>query len=301
MVTESLLIALAGGVLGLGVGYAGVTMFRQIRIPTDLPISLSYQMDRRALLFSLMVAVGSAVLFGLVPAIQATRTDLTAAMKASDSVAHGRRRRWGRAVIVSGQVAVSVVLLVVATFIYRCFGSSSRAVPAIAPTIAMMSFDPSLVRYTEAQSQQFFEQVAERARAVPASDLHDGTAVPMSNDSVGSETIVPEGFSSGREETPRFCVECGRILLRDDGLTILQGGGVRIEDSFDAPLIAVVTQFARHYWPNQDPVCKRFRLVDSNRPGFRWWGSPQTSNTFFIAEAPTEFVYFPHRQRSRDG
>src|SRR2546427_8460637 len=122
LVTESLLIAVVGGVLGLGVGYAGMTLFRQIELPTDLPISLAFQMDRRALLFSLVVAVASAVLFGLVPAIQATRTDLTAVMKASDSVAPGRRRRWGRSVLVGGQVAVSVVLLVVALFMYRGFG-----------------------------------------------------------------------------------------------------------------------------------------------------------------------------------
>ena len=132
LVTESLLIAIAGGVLGLGVGYAGMTLFRQIELPTDLPVMLAFQMDRRALLFSLAVAVASAVIFGLVPAIQATRTDLTAVMKAGDSVAPGRRRRWGRAVLVGGQVAVSVVLLVVAMFMYRGFRSSSPAVLAIA-------------------------------------------------------------------------------------------------------------------------------------------------------------------------
>ena len=111
LVTESLLIALAGGVLGLAVGYAGMTLFRQIEIPTDLPIALAFELDQRALVFSLIVAMGSAVLFGLVPALQATRTDLTAVMKAADSVAPRRRRRWGRAVLVATQVAISVVLL----------------------------------------------------------------------------------------------------------------------------------------------------------------------------------------------
>ena len=96
LVTESLLIALAGGVVGLGVGYAGMMLFRQIELPTDLPILLSFRMDHRALLFSLAVSVASAVLCGLLPAIQATRADLTAVMKAGDAVAPGRRRRWGR-------------------------------------------------------------------------------------------------------------------------------------------------------------------------------------------------------------
>ena len=132
LITESLLIAVLGGVLGLGVGYAGVTLFRRIQIPTDLPIVASFDLDRRALLFSLLVAIVSAVLFGLAPAIRSTRADLTAVMKATDAAGFGQRRRWGRALLVAGQVAVSVVLLVVATFVYRGFqksGSAWRWVP----------------------------------------------------------------------------------------------------------------------------------------------------------------------------
>src|SRR4029450_3270417 len=121
LITESLLIALAGGVAGLGVGYAGMTLFRQMRRPNGIVMLLAFQMDRRVLLFSLAVAVASALIFGLVPAIQATRSDLTAVMRAGDSVAPGRRRRWGRAILVGGQVAISVVLLSIAMFMYRGF------------------------------------------------------------------------------------------------------------------------------------------------------------------------------------
>ncbi len=302
LITESLLIAMTGGVLGLGVGYAGVTLFRQIRIPTDLPISLSYQMDRRALLFSLIVAVASAVLFGLVPAVQATRTDLTAVMKASDSVAPGRRRRWGRAVIVGGQVAVSVVLLVVATFIYRGFGQQLASGPGYRTDhLLMMSFDPSLVRYTEAQSQRFFEQVAERARAVPGvKTVTMATSVPMSNDSIGAETIVPEGFQfpAGKDNATVLASRVDEYYFDTMGLTILRGRNFRVDDSFDAPRVAIANQqFAQRYWPNQDPLGKRFRLVDSNKTWVQVVGLAKTSKYIFIAEPPTEFLYFPHRQK----
>jgi predicted permease len=134
LVTESLLLALAGGIVGLGVGYAGVTLFRQIEIPTDLPISLSFQMDRRALVFSLVVAVASAVLFGRVPAIQATRTDLTAVMKpatasrpAAGAGGDGRcswADRWPCRSSSSWWRCSSI----------GASGSSSRVVPGIAPT-----------------------------------------------------------------------------------------------------------------------------------------------------------------------
>ena len=135
LVTESLLIATRRRSPG-----SRRRLRRHDALPADRDTDGStdraaFQLDRRALVFSLIVAVGSAVLFGLVPAIQATRTDLTAVMKAADSVAPGRRRRWGRAVLVAAQVAISVVLLAVAMFMYRGFGNSLRTVPGIARTI----------------------------------------------------------------------------------------------------------------------------------------------------------------------
>jgi macrolide transport system ATP-binding/permease protein len=302
LVTESLLIALAGGVLGLGVGYAGMTLFRQIELPTDLPILISFQMDRRVLLFSLVVAIASAVIFGLVPAIQATRADLTAVMKASDSVAPGRRRRWGRALLVAGQVAVSVVLLVVAMFMYRGFQQQIASGPGYRTDhLLMMSFDTSLLRYTEAQSQHFFETVAERARAVPGvKAVTMTTSVPMSNDSVGAETIVPEGFQFpvGKDNARLLASRVDEYYFDTMALSILRGRNFSADDSFDAPRVAIVNQqLAQHYWPNQDPIGKRFRLVDSNNTWVQIVGLAKTSKYIFIAEPPTEFVYFPHRQK----
>ena len=221
LVTESLLLAIGGGLLGLGVGYAGMALFSQIQPPTDLPVILSFRMDRRALGFSLLVAVASALVFGLVPAVQATRTDLTAVMKAGDAVAPGRRRRWGRAILVCSQVAVSVVLLVVAMFVYRGFSQQIADGPGYRTDhLVMMSFDPTLVRYTDAQSQQFFAQVAERARAVPGVvSVTMTTMIPMSNDSVGFETVAPEGFEFplGLRQHARAGVADRRALLRHDG------------------------------------------------------------------------------------
>jgi len=302
LVTESLLIALAGGVLGLGVGYAGMTLFRQIEIPTDLPIALGFQMDRRALMFSVIVAVGSAVLFGLVPALQATRTDLTAIMKAADSVAPRRRRRWGRAVLVAAQVAISVVLLVVALFMYRGFGGQLAAGPGYRTDhLLMMRFDTALIRYTEGQSQRFFEQVAERARAVPGvKTVTLSTAVPMLNDSNDAVTVVPEGFQfpPGRDSATVMASSIDEYYFDTMALTILNGRNFRIDDSSNAPRVAIVNQpFARHYWPNQDPIGKRFRLAGEDDAWVQIVGLAKTSKYIFIAEPPTEFVYLPYRQR----
>src|SRR5262245_32456631 len=196
LITESLLIAAAGGAAGLAVGYAGMMLFRATEVPRDLPIALAFNMDRRALVFSVMVSVVSALIFGLVPAVQATRTDLTAVMKSGDSTAPGRRRRWGRAVLVGGQVAVSVVLLVVAMFMYRGFREQLLAGPGYRTDhLMMMGFDTSLIRYTDAQAHQFFQEVAARARAVAGvKAVTMTTSIPMLNDTIGGVQIAPEGY-----------------------------------------------------------------------------------------------------------
>jgi putative ABC transport system permease protein len=304
LITESLLIAIMGGVLGLAVGYAGMTLFRQIELPTDLPIVLAFRLDRRALVFSLAVAVTSAVLFGLVPAIHATRTDLTAVMKASDTVASGRRRRWGRAVLVGGQVAVSVVLLVVALFMYRGFGQQLANGPGYRTDhLLMMSFDTSLLRYADAQSSQFFDQVAERAREVPGvKTVTMTTMVPMLNDSIGFETVIPEGFQfpPGKDNVTVVSSRVDEYYFDTMQLTLVRGRNFSADDTEEKPRVAIVNQqFAQHFWPNQDPIGKRLRLVNDDKAWVQVVGLAKTSKYLFIAEPPTECLYLPYRQKKQ--
>jgi putative ABC transport system permease protein len=304
LITESLLIALAGGVAGLGVGYAGMTLFRQIELPTDLPILLAFQMDRRALFFSLAVAVASAVIFGLVPAIQATRSDLTAVMRAGDSVAPGRRRRWGRAILVGGQVAISVVLLAIAMFMYRGFRTQLASGPGYRTDhLLMMTFDPTLVRYSNAQSQQFFQQVAERIRQVPGvTRVTMTTSIPMLNDTIGASMIAPEGyqFPSGQQSVSVLSSMVDEHYFGTMEIAILKGRNFLVTDDIGAPLVAIVNQhLADRYWPNQDPLGKRLRLEEGDKPWIEIVGVAKTAKYLFIAEPPSDFVYFPYRQKSQ--
>jgi macrolide transport system ATP-binding/permease protein len=302
LLTESLIVAILGGALGLAVGYAGMLLFRQIEIPTDLPIMLAFRMDRRALVFSLAVAAASALFFGIVPAIQASRTDLTAIMKAADAISPGRRRRWGRAILVTGQVAVSVILLVVAMFVYHGFRENMAGGPGYRTDhLLMMSFDPTLVHYSEAQSQQFFQQVADRARAVAGvTSVAMTTSIPMHNDSFGSATVAPEGFQfpPGKENVTVLAAMVDEYYLDTLGIPLLEGRNIRRDDDADAPQIAVVNQqFAQHYWPNQSAVGKRFRLNDAGKSWVEIVGVAKLSKYLFVAEAPSDFVYMPYRQR----
>ena len=301
LVTESLLTAFAGGVVGLGVGYAGMTLFRQIELPTDLPISVTFRMDQRALLLSLIASIASALLCGLLPAIQATRADLTAVMKAGDAVTAQRRRRWGRTLLVGGQVTISVVLLAVALFMYRGFGSQLASGPGYRTDhLLMMTVDTSLLRYSEAQSARFFEDVADRAREIPGVvSVAMAASIPMATGGQGFETLAPEGFQfpAGKESATVLANRVDEHYFDTLALPILRGRGFRAEDSGDAPRVVIVNeQFARHYWPNENPIGKRVRLLRDDA-----WaevvGLAKTTKYFFIAEPPTEAVYLPYRQR----
>jgi len=301
LITESLLIAVMGGVLGLGVGYAGVTMFRRFQIPTDLPIVASFNLDRRVLLASLVVALLSAVLFGLAPAIRSTRADLTAVMKATDAAGFGRRR-WGRALLVAGQVAVSVVLLVVATFIYRGFQQQLGNGPGFRTDhLLMMSLAPGQLHYTESQAARFFERLAEEARRVPGVQSAALTRYMPMDGLPPSLTIVPEGFEfpAGKDSAT-----VARSIVDEDyfdtiGLPILRGRAFRATDAAAAPKVAIVNEvIAQRYWPGQDAIGKRFRLDNRAGPWVEIVGVAKTSKYSFAIERPLEFVYLPYRQRA---
>jgi predicted permease len=199
-------------------------------------------------------------------------------------------------------VAISVVVLVVALFMYRGFRQQIRNGPGYRTDhLLMMSFDTSLVRYTEAQARQFFEQVAERSRAVAGvKTVTMTTSVPMANDSIGFETVVPEGFQfpPGKDNATVLAARVDEYYFDTMGLTILRGRNFSVDDSFDAPRVAIVNeQFAKHYWPNRDPIGQRLRAGDDDKTWVQVVGLAKTSKYIFIAEAPSEFVYFPHRQK----
>jgi putative ABC transport system permease protein len=304
LMTESLLVALVGGLLGLVVGYGAITLFRQIQLPTDLPVALTFQLDRRALVFSLVAAGVSAILFGLAPAIQTSRADLAMIMKSGESMV-GRRRRWGRSLLVGGQVAVSVVLLVLATFMYRGFQEQLRSGPGYRTDhLLMMSFDPSLVHYTEDETRRFFLQLAEQARSVPGvTSVALASSVPMATDGINGANVIPEGYQLpvGKENLALFSARVDEHYFATMAIPILRGRGFREEDSTDAPRVAVVNeQYVQQYLPNQDPIGKRFQLRE--RGALSWIeivGVAKTGKYLWLAEPPTEFVYLPYRQHAR--
>jgi len=300
LLAESLAIALAGGLVSLPLAYGGAAFLGRIRIPTDLPFVLSVRVDARVMWFSLVVSLASALLFGLVPALQASRTHLVPALKAADADSSGRQRLWGRNALVVAQVALSLVLIVVAAMLLRGFSAELIRGPGFRTDhLVMMSFDPALVRCSDARAQQFYRQLRERSLTIPGVKSTALTKViPMAPDQ-HTENVVPEGFQlpKDRDSLGVYADIVGEGYFDTMGVAIVRGRGIGADDTADAPRVAVVNEeFARHYWPNRDAVGKRFRVEGAHGPWVEIVGIAKTSKYLWIGEPPTDFLYLPLAQ-----
>ena len=301
LMAESLLIAMGGGVLGLLIAGIFVDIASgSLQIPSDPPIQLSFQLDARVLWLTVAVSFSSAILFGLIPALRSTRTDLVPALKSGE--ADQARRRWfGRSALVVVQVAGSLVLLVVATQLYRSFSRElAQSIGFRKDHVLLMSFDPSLIRYTPTQTGQFYRSLVERARTVPGvQSVALASAVPMSVNNRRTETVIPEGyqFPGGQESASVAASTVDENYFAVLSVPILRGRGFESADGADSPRVAVVNQaFARHYL-GDDPIGKRLRL-NRNGPWIAIVGVAVTGKYFTAMDPPTDFLYLPFSQHA---
>ncbi len=305
LLTESLVIALLGGAVGLFVAQACVNFFSQVRIMSEIPIVLDVRLDLRVMLYGLLAAVASAVLFGLAPAIQSTRTNLVPALKSGTGNGSGKRRRLlGRNALVVAQVAGSVLLLVCATQLYRATSYLLSAPPGFRTNhLLMVTFDPTLVQYTPAQTQDFFKRLVERARTVPGVKSASLTRmIPMANMSLG-ESVIPEGYQLPKDKDN---VQVISNTVADGyfstiGIAIDAGRGFEPADTADSRRVAVVNQrFAETYYPKQNPVGKRFWIGDRKGQPLEIVGVARNSKYISLAEPPFEVIYQPLSQNPQN-
>ncbi|HXN46787.1 MAG TPA: ABC transporter permease [Bryobacteraceae bacterium] len=301
LLLENLVVAVAGGLAGVAVAEAGAEFFAHIPFPTDLGWSITTTVDGRVLLFTLLVSVVSTLLFGLAPALRVTRPDLVPALKATDADSGGKRRLWGRNTIVAGQVALSLVLLVLSAVLVEGFRHELAQGVGFRPDrLFITSFDTQLTRYSEGQSQLFYKRLLERTRAtagVRSAAL--ASSLPLwSWDNIG---VVPEGYrpQPGEQALSAYDYTVSEGYFSTLGVRLLHGRALLESDGEGAPLVAVVNDhLANHFWPKGDALGKRFHLSGATGPLVEIVGIARAAKTFFISEPPADVVYLPFRQHA---
>ncbi len=302
LLTESVLLALCGGIAGLVFARWAAMALMSIRIPTDLPLHLfDLRVDWRVFAFSFLVALITGIVAGLMPALQAHRTDLADTLKVGGRSGGGStgHHRFRNALVVA-QVAVSLLLLACAGFFIRSFQNSANVDMGFrVDHTLMMSVDLGLQGYSEERGQQFYKQISDRVKSLPGvRDASFAAYIPMGyeNDIVN---VYPDGQPVDNKSSAEtsFNNQVQPDYFRAVGVHVIKGREFTEADSATAPKVAIVNEtFANKIWPGQDPTGKIFR-TEKDGPAIQVVGLTRTGKYTFLYETPQLFVYFPVAQR----
>ncbi len=270
-----------------------------LKPPIDIPITLELSVDWRVLVFSMFISVVTGVLFGLVPALQATRTDLVSALKdvASQS---GVRRSLLRNSLVVAQIAVSLLLLVAAGLTLRALQQLRAMNPGFNPENAvMMNFDLSLQGYQADAGAQLRKQLLNRVESLPGVRSASITDfVPLSMN-YNSAAILIEGQPQERgvNAPTAMNADVGLKYFETIGTPLIAGRDLNEQDQDGKTRSVVVNEtFARKFFPGANPIenalGKQFRTSPEKQP-WQIVGVAGDGKYWNIGEEPRAFVWFP--------
>ncbi|HLL75958.1 MAG TPA: ABC transporter permease [Pyrinomonadaceae bacterium] len=309
LLTESLLLGAAGGVLGLLFALWSFAFLRQL-VPAGMQAATELNLDAPVLLFTLGVSVLASLGFGLAPALQASRADLNDALKSNTArTGFGGQRRLRDAFVVS-QVALSLVLLVGAGLLVKTLSKLRGQYDELRPErVLTVRTQLAGEKYEEhARRTDFYERVLARVRGLPGVEAAGyATAVPLAWKG-GANGLVLEG----RQPTPGFGWNAIHRQATPDyfravGVPVKEGRAFSESDTETSLPVAVINDaMARLYWPGESALGKRFKVAP---PGGRDDGRPWLTIVGVVADvrqmgadAPVRAeMYIPQRQAARHG
>ncbi len=303
LLTESVVLSLLAGASGVVVALWATDLLMAFRPPLPVPLELNLRPDLRVLGFTLLLSPTTGVLCGLVPALQTSRADVLPALKDESSAPGPVRSRFSpRRLLVVAQMALSLVLLVGAGLFLKSLRQAHRIDPGFdATNLLLLSLDPRLNGYDEPRGRQLYDQLLERAKALPSvRSVSLATGVPLS---LGARrrAITIEGYEpQGGEDMEVHTNTVGPDYFRTLGVRLVRGREFGAADTAGAPGVAVVNEaFARRYWPGQEPVGKKLRQGGrrAEAPALEVVGVVKDGKYVTLGEDPTPFYYVPFRQR----
>ena len=294
LLTESLVFSLVAGAAGLALGWGVISIINRIRLPIDITIEPDLRLSIPVLAFTVAVAVVTGLLFGLVPALQATRPSLVPALK-GEAAAGGSRSRMSRPLVVA-QMALSLILLVCSGLFLR----NLRAATSIdkgfdSNNLLVAGLDPGLQGYDRARAEELYRRLLARLREMPgvrAAALAEEVVLGLGQQDRGVQ--IP-GYTPAPNE--RMSIDYNIVspdYFATMGIRLLRGREFTTRDDSTAEGALIVNQrFAERFWPGQEALGKRVRVSGRD---YTIVGLAPTGKYHSLGEAPLEFMYLPLAQ-----
>lgn len=296
LLTESLLLAFIGGIGGIILAQWAVSLL-VTRVAATTPLDV--KPDALILLFTFGISIVSGVLFGIAPALRATKTDLTSALKEKSAVGRRHRVNLG-SVLVVVQVAVSLILLVGAGLFARSLIKLQQEDLGFnRENVLLVSVDTRLAGYKPPDLSAVYRQLYDRLTALP--NVQSATIAsysPMQGTGTNS-TITVRGYAPAKnEDTSVSDIQIGPNFTETIGVPLLLGRDIGLQDTPNSPKVAVVTQaFVQSYFHNENPIGRRATFdEDSDKDDFEIVGVIGDSKYDSAKEKPDRIVYRPIMQ-----
>ena len=304
LLTETLLLSAAGASVGLALAFLADRLLLRIYLPADAASEfvISPIPDGRVLTFLIGIMFLTSLVFGLLPALRGSRTELTISLKdrSGPSVAGGFSLRR---TLVGIQVALSLLLLVGAGLFVRTLRNLDKLGPGF-PTDHLLSFkiDPSLSGYSDQETRSFFERLNVNLQTMPGIESVGLSTMPLLKGYAWQNAILGKDFEGSPIEAQPVLNEIGPDFFATLGIPILAGRDFTTRDVGPAKYAIVNQSFASQYFPGRDPIGQRFGLVDdmeSVTPDTEVIGVIPDRKYRDLRETPPAQAYFPYYQGAK--
>ena len=299
LLVESLTLAVVGGALGVFLSSLALRTLLHAKLPVPLPINLDVGLDARVLTFVVLASAAAGVLFGLLPALQATRPNVIETIKNENAGGAPGRRVTMRSILVVAQTAMSLLLLVTAALFLRSFAAQSSVDPGFGAAPAGIVWMAMPVdRYDTTRRPQAVAELVRRARALPDVEsvgvINNLLLNPLNESDV---SVNVEGFTPPKGERG-FTVETTPAdsgFFDAVGIKLVSGRLFGASDLPNTPRVAVINEvMARTFWPGRDAVGHTFRADTST---YRVIGVTRTTKVRSLGEAPKPFLFTAYTQK----
>jgi putative ABC transport system permease protein len=308
LLTESVIIGVLSVPLGMACAWAGLRLMDMSIPPDDIPYFIHWELNLRAFVYAIVVAGLTGVVFGLAPAIQASRADLQEGLKEGGRGMAGGTRSWLRSTLVVAEVSLSLLLLIGASLFVRSFLNLQQASGGFdpAPLMTMRFYLPDEQYPTPEGKVRRVEDILRRVEGLPGVESAFASNLIPQGSGGGWANVLVDGRSFPKGEEPGIgYVGMTPHMLKTLGLTVVRGRELTDTEAMTKSSVAVINQaMAKRFWPGSDPIGARFRSRDDAAhpwftivgvtPDYRHGSSDDTEPIEPSAYVPFPYGAFPN-------